>query len=166
MRKSVSPIPLTKEAFAPFGDVIELDGARQIAINQGTAVRYHDLAEVDTATRSGKPLISIFRGQPRPQPIELLLMERHNIGSQAFIPMQDRPYLVVVAERQDSVTPDGLRVFRAHGKQGVNYHRGVWHHPLLVLDADSDFLVVDRGGDEPDLEEHWFGDDETILEII
>jgi ureidoglycolate lyase len=161
----ITPTPLSKELFSTFGDVIEIEGAEEISINEGTTQRFHDLAEVDTVEDNGKSLISIFRGQPRLKPIQLKMMERHLIGSQAFYPLQNRPYLVVVAERKDTVTPDDLNVFLASGTQGVNYHRGVWHHPLLVLEPDSDFFIVDRGGVGMDLEEHWFEDGQDILEI-
>ncbi len=165
MMPTLNARPLTKEAFSLFGDVIEIEGAREISINEGTTQRFHDLAAVDTAEDSGRPLISIFRGQPRPKPIPVRMMERHLIGSQAFYPLQNRPYLVVVAERKDTVLPTDLHVFRAEGHQGVNYHRGVWHHPLLVLEPDSDFFIVDRGGAEMDLEEHWFADGQGIFKI-
>ncbi|CAN0451887.1 unnamed protein product, partial [Discosporangium mesarthrocarpum] len=91
------PAPLTKEAFAPFGDVIETDGAQRLSINEGTTERFHDLAGVDVASDGGSPLISIFRGQPRPQPIAIRMVERHPLGSQAFIPMQDQDWFIVVA---------------------------------------------------------------------
>ncbi len=162
----VSPTTLSKESFAPFGDVIESDGATEISINEGTTTRFHDLAKVDAVEDGGRPLISIFRGQPRPRPIPLRMMERHLIGSQAFVSLQTRPYLVVVAPCHDTVTPEDLNVFLAQGNQGVNYHRGVWHHPLLALEPDSDFLIIDRGGAEMDLEEHWFAEDQTIFEIV
>ena len=166
MRKTIIPDPLDKQCFARFGDVIEVAGAKQFSINQGTTERFHDLATVDTAEDGGRPLISIFRGQPRPSPIALRMMERHLIGSQAFYPLQKRPYLVVVAEHKETLTPDDLHVFLARGDQGVNYHRAVWHHPLLVLEPNSDFLIVDRGEAKMDLEEHWFDEKQEIVEII
>ena len=163
MATILRPEPLTRAAFKPFGDVIETAGARHYPINQGTTMRYHDLAAVDVATGGGKTLINIFRGQPRPRPIEIRLMERHPLGSQAFVPLQRRDYLVVVADPARPVSPGALRTFRATGTQGVNYARNVWHHPLLVLEADSDFLVVDRGGPGDDLEEFWFAEDTDIV---
>ncbi len=153
MSAVLSPEPLTKDAFAPFGDVIEMAGAHHYPINQGTTERYHNLANVDVASQDGQPLISIFRGQPRPMPIELVLMERHPLGTQAFYPLQDRDWLLVVSVASDPRDIDGLRAFRATGVQGVNYARNVWHHPLLVLEPDSDFLIVDRGGPGDNLEE-------------
>lgn len=149
-------VPLSDDSFAPYGDVIEMSGAEQRPINQGTTIRYHDLARVDVGIGNGEPLISIFRGQPRPIPIRLEVMERHPLGSQAFYPLQDRPWLVVVSNAADPCDPTGLRAFRATGTQGVNYTRNIWHHPLLVLQPDSDFLVVDRAGGGENLQELWF----------
>lgn len=150
--------PLTRDAFAAFGDVIEMAGAEHYPINQGTTERYHDLAKVDVAGDDGEPLISIFRGQPRARPIQLELMERHPLGSQAFYPLQDRDWLLVVSLSQDPRDTDNLQAFRATGSQGVNYGRNVWHHPLLVLEPDSDFLIIDRGGPGDNLEETSFDD--------
>ena len=144
--------PLTREAFAPFGDVIELEGAKQIPINLGTTIRYHDLAKIDVADESGRPLVNVFRGQPRTLPFEVTMMERHPRGSQAFVPLNDRPYLVVVAPAGD-LDPAAIRAFVTSGWQGVNYAKGVWHHPLLALGEVSDFIVVDRGGDGLNLNE-------------
>jgi ureidoglycolate lyase len=136
---------LTREAFAPFGDVIELEGARHFPINAGTTERYHDLASVDVTEAGGRPLINVFRGQPRALPFEVALMERHPLGSQAFVPLGDVNYLVVVAPAGE-FDPAQMRAFAASGLQGVNYARGVWHHPLIVLEREGDFVVVDRGG--------------------
>ncbi len=143
--------PLTREAFAPFGDVIELDGAQQFPINQGTTTRFHDLADVEVG-EGGRALINLFRGQPRALPFEVKMLERHPRGSQAFIPLNDRPYLVVVAPAGE-LDPARLRAFVTRGWQGVNYARGVWHHPLLALDTVSDFIVIDRGGEGPNCDE-------------
>jgi ureidoglycolate lyase len=159
--------PLTREAFAPFGDVIELEGAKQIPINLGTTIRYHDLANVDVTEESGRTLVNLFRGQPRVLPFEIKMLERHPLGSQAFVPLNDKPYLVVVAPAGDlDVTK--IRAFVSHGWQGVNYAKGVWHHPLIALGDVSDFIVVDRGGDglnlnEQDLPESFWLTEEAMV---
>lgn len=139
---------LTREAFAPFGDVIELAGAKHFAINGGTTERYHDLATVDLGPEEGggRPLVNVFRGQPRTLPYEVKMLERHPLGSQAFIPLTTVPYLVVVAPAGE-LDVGQMRAFVSDGWQGVNYARGVWHHPLLALHEVSDFIVVDRGGE-------------------
>lgn len=138
--------PLSREAFAPYGEVIEASEAVQhFTINAGNTERYHDLAEIAPGP-DGRVIVSIFRGQPRALPFRVAMMERHPLASQAFIPMSGRPYLVVVAPAGAPPAVDDLRVFLARGDQGVNYATGVWHHPLLALDAVCDFLVVDRAG--------------------
>ncbi|MGF6772073.1 ureidoglycolate lyase [Paraburkholderia sp. GAS199] len=150
--KALAIEPLTKAAFAPFGDVIELDGAKQIPINLGTTIRYHDLAKVDVTDESGRTLVNLFRGQPRTLPFEVKMLERHPLGSQAFVPLNDKPYLVVVAPAGE-LDPQAIRAFVTSGWQGVNYAKGVWHHPLIALGEVSDFIVVDRGGEGLNLNE-------------
>ncbi len=142
--------PLRAASFGAFGDVIETASARQTyAINEGTAQRFHDLARVETDASGGRTLISIFRAQARQLPFEIRMFERHPLGSQAFIPLLAQRYLIAVAASAE-VPP---RVFLADAGQGINYHRGTWHHPLLALDATGDFLVVDRGGPGENCEE-------------
>lgn len=134
---------LTAVAFAPFGDVIESANAKQVyPVNDGSAQRFHDLADVDTATKDGRTLVSIFRAAPRQLPFAIMMLERHPLGSQAFVPLNGHPYLIAVAESPQHRP----RVFLADHGQGVNYRRGTWHHPLIALEAVSDFLVIDRGG--------------------
>lgn len=159
----LDPRPLTREAFAPFGEVIETEGAHSYPINEGTTTRFHDLAEVDVATEGGRPLLSIFRATARPRPIRLWLMERHPLGSQAFYPLSDYDWLVVVVSGDDPLARDNLVCFTASGRQGVNYRRGVWHHPLLVLEPAQDFLIVDRGGPGENIEEQRFSSDDPVL---
>lgn len=156
---------LTKEAFAPFGDVIETAGAELRLINNGTTERYHDLARVEAVGTEARVLVNIFRGQSFEAPIEIAMMERHPFGSQAFIPLNGRPFLVVVAQDSNG-EPAHPRVFLARGNQGVNYLRNVWHHPLLALEQESDFLVVDRGGREDNLEEYFFSDSAYRIETL
>ena len=136
--------PLTREAFAPFGDVIEPAAAKRvIAINDGTAQRHHDLATLDCADEGGRVLVSIVRAQPRALPFAITMLERHPLGSQAFVPLDPATRYLVVVATDPSATP---RAFLASNGQGVNYARGAWHHPLIALDRTSDFLVLDRGG--------------------
>ena len=153
--------PLTREAFAPFGDVIATAGAKSFLINNGTTERFHDLAKVVTAGEGARTLLSIFRRLPFSPPIELKMMERHPLGSQAFMPLSPRPFLVAVARDEDG-RPGCPRVFlvRPEGESliGVNYARNVWHHPLISLEGTSEFLIVDRGGEGNNLEEFFFGE--------
>ncbi|HEU0099477.1 MAG TPA: ureidoglycolate lyase [Allosphingosinicella sp.] len=143
--------PLTGEAFAPFGSVIEAsDAAVKLEINRGHAVRYDALAEVDVADGGGSAVISLFRARPLAEPV-LRSFERHPLGSQTFVPLSGKPYLVAVAPA-GPFNPARIRVFRAEPHQGVHYRKGVWHHFLLVLE-ESDFLVVDRAGPGDNCEE-------------
>ena len=150
--REVVPQPLTADAFAPFGDVIEAsDLAEQIPINYGYTTRFHDLAGIDVAQEGGKAIVSLFRALPLDPPL-LKIVERHPLGSQAFMPLNGRPYLVAVAPAGE-FDPARLVVFRAGPHQGVNYAKGAWHHFLLALGAESDFLVIDREGPGHNLDE-------------
>ncbi len=151
----IEPAPLSVEAlskgaFAAFGEVIEADpnGSTE-AMNAGTAQRYANLAQIDCAALDGRAVIGIVRAQPNRLPLELRLLERHPLGTQAFIPLSSAPYLVVVASSALH-TP---RVFLSSQGQGISYHRGTWHHPLLALQRYTDFLVVDRVGPGNNCEE-------------
>ncbi len=152
----LTPKPLTQEAFSAFGDVIEVNAdANNFSINNGYTQRYHDLAKVDVADNNGHTLVNIFRSTPLEQPIAIKMMERHPYGSQAFIPMGNNPYFVVVAPFGE-FDANKIEVFIAHSNQGVNYHKGIWHHFCLALNSESDFLVIDRGGE---------GDNCDVLEL-
>ena len=153
--------PLTAEAFAPFGQVIETEGAHHFPINNGMTERFHDLARVQLAGENSRPLISIFRGQPYQLPLLLSLVERHPLGSQAFYPLSAHPWLVIVAEDQDGL-PVRLRAFEPRPGQGVNIAINTWHGVLTPLEQTGHFLVVDRGGDGQNLEEHRFHQSWTI----
>ena len=145
---SLAVAPLTPQGFAPFGDVISArpDG-QQFHINQGFATRFHDLARIDVGQDAdGRVLVNVFRALPRALPMQLQVMERHPLGSQAFVAMSELPFLVVVAAPAAQLQPGQIRCFLAQAGQGVNYAKGVWHHPLIALERASDFLVIDRGG--------------------
>jgi len=150
MTVRLTPAPLTAEAFRPYGEVLETTGGSQLDVNQGTATRFDDLATIDVAAAGGRPRLSIFRAAPRALPLELRLVERHPLGSQAFVPLSGDPFLVVVAATAE---PAALRAFVTAPGQGVNYARGVWHHPLIAHGREADFLVIDRGGAGDNLEE-------------
>lgn len=153
--------PLTRAAFAPFGQVIERDGAEHFPINAGMTERYHDLATIELGGEGSRPLLSLFRGQPYSLPLSLKLVERHPFGSQAFYPLSAHPFLVVVAADRNG-TPATPRAFLTGPGQGVNIGINVWHGVLTPLEAVSDFLVVDRGGPGPNLEEFVFATPYTI----
>ncbi|MEL7116152.1 MAG: ureidoglycolate lyase [Pseudomonadota bacterium] len=150
----IRPTPLTASAFAPFGDVIEADGTPDKIINQGLCGRYHDRASLDFGP-SGRAGISVFKADLRRLPLTLEMVERHPDGSQAFIPMDQTPFLVVVAPETGGAPGTPLAFLTAPG-QGVNFHRGTWHGVLTPLAGSGLFAVIDRIGDTANLEEHWF----------
>lgn len=141
--------PLSAAAFAPFGQVIEARGSHQL-INDGNAERFHDLAQIDTTADGGRTLVNIFRARPRALPLRLSLVERHQLGSQLFMPLSPQRFLVVVAAAGPAPQADDLRCFVAGEGQGVNLSRGTWHHPLLALGDGGDYLVIDRGSNADD----------------
>lgn len=155
--------PLTKEAFAQFGDVIETDGSDHFMINIGSTMRFHKLATVETAEPEDKAIISIFRADAQDMPLTVRMLERHPLGSQAFIPLLGNPFLIVVAPVGDAPVSGLVRAFRSNGRQGVNYHRGVWHHPVLTIEKRDDFLVVDRSGSGNNCDEHYFTEEQMLI---
>ena len=159
---SLVPQPLAARAFAPFGEVIEPVGAPDKMINQGRCGRFHDLAGLDFDA-DGRAGISLFVSEPVSLPLRLEMMERHPLGSQAFLPMAPEPYLIVVAP-DDAGQPGRPLAFLAAPGQGVNYHRNTWHGVLMPLDRAATFAVVDRIGSGDNLQEHWFDEPYTIGE--
>lgn len=157
----IRPEPLDAAAFAPFGDVIEASGAPWKMINEGRCARHHDLARL-TAAEGGRLGISVFRSDPVSLPYALRLMERHPLGSQAFLPLSGDPFLVVVAP-DDGGAPGQPRAFLTAPGQGVNYLANIWHGVLTPLGRQADFVVVDRIGDGANLEERVF---ETPWRIV
>jgi ureidoglycolate lyase len=144
--------PLTAAAFAPFGDVLGAAGEPDRLINQGLCGRFHDRARLDFG--KGRAGISVFRAEPRTLPYRLEMVERHPEGSQAFLPMTEHPFLVIVAEGQDPV-PGRVRAFVTAPGQGINLLRNTWHGVCTPLHAPGLFAVVDRIGEGANLEEHW-----------
>ncbi|MEE9332994.1 MAG: ureidoglycolate lyase [Granulosicoccaceae bacterium] len=156
------PVPLTTEAFAPFGDVIETRGNDSYLINNGNCARFHDLSQ-PSVDGSGTTGISLFEAQHYAFPIALNLLERHPLGSQAFIPMSNKPYLVIVAADTEG-RPDKPLVFVTNGKQGVNYFTNTWHGVLTPINQAALFAVVDYIGDGKNLEEYSLPDPYTIAQ--
>jgi ureidoglycolate lyase len=151
--------PLTPEAFAPFGDVLEAAGPPDRLINQGLCGRFHDRARLDFGT--GRAGLSIFDAVPRTLPYRLDMVERHPEGSQAFLPMTGHPFLVIVAP--DEAGPGTPRAFLTAPAQGINLLRGTWHGVLTPLHAPGLFAVLDRIGEGTNLEEYWFAEPWEIV---
>lgn len=154
--------PITKAAFAAFGDVIDTEGDPDKIINQGLCGRFHDRARLDFS--DGRAGISLFKAETRTLPLKLEMVERHPDGSQAFLPMSLDPFLVIVAPDEDG-RPGKPIAFQTFAGQGINFHRGTWHGVLTPLFAPGLFAVVDRIGDGPNLEEHWF-DEPYLVEQV
>ncbi len=157
MTRIITAVPLTREAFAPFGDVIDIDTANHYPINAGKAERFHALATAEATGPNARVLVSIVRGTPYEFPLKLTMVERHPFGSQVFMPLSPRPFVVVVAHDENG-RPGGPHAFITRPGQGVNYPRNAWHGVLTPMGEDQDFLVVDRGGDGVNLEEHFFAE--------
>ena len=154
MTRTLIAQPLTAADFAAFGDLLDASGTPDKVINQGRCGRFHDRARLDFGP-DGRAGISVFQGQAVAWPVEVALVERHPDGSQAFISMTGHPFLVVVAPDEGG-KPGTPRAFVAAPGQGINFHRGTWHGVLTPLHEPGLFAVVDRIGDTPNLEEHWF----------
>lgn len=155
MSNALKARSLNQADFAAYGEVIEKPGAESFLINNGNCRRHHALAVADIAGQGGKVGISIFSGQPYELPLDLAMVERHPLGSQAFYPLGDHNWLVIVCDDDDG-TPVDPQVFLASPDQGISLNRGVWHGVLTPLETASDFIVVDRVGEGDNLEEHYF----------
>ncbi len=151
MTRTLGAKPLTPQAFAPFGDVLEAAGTADRMINAGLCARFHDRARLEFI--DGRAGISVFDGAPRTLPHAFDLVERHPLGSQAFLPMTSAPFLVIVAPDTGGV-PGRPQAFLTSGTQGINLHRNVWHGVLTPLSAPGLFAVVDRIGPGANLEEY------------
>jgi ureidoglycolate lyase len=158
----IKPINITKENFSEFGDIISSKDVSPIDINEGYAKRFDDLAKVNTGKNQGKTCISIFSTLKRSFPIEIDMMEKHPIGSQAFIPMKETVFLSFVAPI--GVLPDvnKIKSFIVPPKMGINYKPGIWHFPLISTE-DTNFLVIDRKGNGENLTIHKFKKEKIIL---
>ncbi len=159
MSRVLKTQPLTMDAFAPFGDVLDCAGTPDKIINQGLCERYHDQARMEFY--AGRPGISLFKAELRKLPLTLTMVERHPDGSQAFLPMSMDPFLVITAPDDDGA-PATPQAFLTQPGQGVNYLRGTWHGVLTPLSGPGLFAVVDRIGEGANLEEHWFNEPWTI----
>ncbi|MGG7567119.1 ureidoglycolate lyase [Rhodovulum sp. DZ06] len=155
MSRTIPLLPLTEEAFAPFGEIIAKRAEPSFPINGGMCDRHHALAVMDLLGEGARGIISIGHGRPYPEPLEIGLVERHPLGSQAWIPLHDRPFAVVAAPDEGG-RPGTPVAFLTAPRQGVNYRAGVWHAPLRPLGAAGDFLIVDRDGPGENLEEYTY----------
>ena len=141
----IKPIPITKENFSKFGDMITTENIKPLEINNGYAKRFDGIAKIDTSYNNGETTISIFSALKRSFPMKIDMMEKHPLGSQAFIPMKETTFLTLVAPEGEKLEVDKIESFIIPKGKGVNYKTGIWHFPLISTE-DMDFLVVDRKG--------------------
>lgn len=158
MTRILTPAPLTAQAFAPYGEVLEASGDDFRLINEGWCQRHTDRARLDFGP-DGRAGISLFQARPRSLPYSFDLIERHPEGSQAFLPMTQHPFLVIVSDGPEAVP----HAFLTSGAQGINLRRGTWHGVLTPLHAPGLFAVVDRIGPTPNVEEFRYGQPWTVL---
>lgn len=159
MNNVLTATTINSDAIAGLAELIDASDTPDKFINQGRCGRFHDRATLDVDGRVG---VSVFQSTSFSMPFKMEMMERHPLGSQAFLPMQEGEYLVVLAEDKDGA-PVAPRAFIAGPGQGVNIGRNVWHGVLCPLSDPGLFMVVDRVGEGPNLEEHWF-DEPFIIE--
>jgi ureidoglycolate lyase len=161
MTRQIKTEPLTADAFAPFGDLLDCSGDPDKIINQGKCGRYHDRARLDFS--GGRAGISLFKADLRNLPHTLDLLERHPLGSQAFVPMSHDAFLVIVAPDENG-KPGAPRAFLTQAGQAINIHRNTWHGVLTPLSGTGLFAVIDRIGDGDNLQEHWLDTPYTVVD--
>jgi ureidoglycolate lyase len=161
MTITLKPRPLTRERFAPYGDVIESAVDNKAGMNAARFERFDDLCKIDMVD-DGRVTASIARCRVATAlPYRIDMVERHPLGSQAFVPLGPTRMIVVVAPPEAGVEASDLRAFVTNGRQGINYHCGTWHMPLIAFEAGQEFLIIDRAMDQPNCDEHTL--DEAVM---
>ena len=162
MKITINPKPITKENFSKFGDMITTANIKPIEINEGYAKRFDGIANLNTSKDNGETTISIFSALRRSFPMKIDMMEKHPLGSQAFIPMKQTTFLVLVAPKGSKPDLNKIEAFIIPPEIGVNYNPGTWHFPLIATE-DMNFLVVDRKGSGDNLVIENIEKEEVIL---
>ena len=162
MEKIIKPIKITRTNFAAYGDLISSDDIKPMDINAGYAKRFDNLANINTSKDGGKTIVSIFSALKRNFPMKIDMMEKHPLGSQAFIPMKETTFLCFVAPTGESPEIDKILSFIIPPKTGINYKPGIWHFPLISTE-DTEFLVIDRKGNGENLVIHKFDKEKVVL---
>ena len=162
MNITITPKNITKENFSKFGDMITTDGINPIEINEGFAKRFDGIANLDTSKDNGETTICIFSALKRSFPMKIDMMEKHPLGSQAFIPMKETTFLAFVAPIGNVPEINKIQSFIIPPKMGINYKPGIWHFPLISTE-DTNFLVIDRKGIDENLIIHKFEKENIIL---
>jgi ureidoglycolate lyase len=130
----IVPQPLTQEAFAPFGDVID--------VPREAGRKYYEDALGNLRPNAHQP-VDEPQGRDAHGLLTAEMLERHEFSSQTFVPVDVVRWLIVVAPHAKEGGPDTkqVRAFIATGKQGVTYKPNTWHHGLTVLDKPGRFAV-------------------------
>ena len=163
MKTTIKPIKITRKNFATYGNLISSDDIIPIDINAGYAKRFDDLAKISTSRDEGRIAVSIFSATKRTFPMKIDIMEKHPLGSQAFIPMKETTFLSFVAPPGESPEINKIQSFIIPPKTGINYKPGIWHFPLISTE-DTNFLVIDRKGSGENLIIHKFEKEKIILD--
>ena len=145
MEKIINPKPINKSNFLKYGEVITTEQIKPIKINNGYAQRFDGIANLDTKNQNGETTISIFSALKRTFPMKIDMMEKHPLGSQAFIPMKETTFLILVAPKGNKPAIEKIKSFIVPPGIGINYKPGTWHFPLISTE-NMNFLVVDRKG--------------------
>ena len=162
METIIKPIKITRKNFAIYGDLISSEDINPIDINAGYAKRFDNLANINTSKDKGKTIVSIFSSLKRVFPMKIGMMEKHPLGSQAFMPMKETTFLCFVAPVGQFPEIAKIQSFIIPPKTGINYKAGIWHFPLISTE-NTDFLVIDRKGDGENLIIHQFNNNKIIL---
>ena len=162
MEKVIKPVKISRSNFSSYGDLISTDDIDPMNINEGYAKRFDNLANLDTSKDSGKTIVSIFSALKRTFPMKIHMMEKHPLGTQAFIPMKETTFLAFVAPSGESPEIDKIQSFIIPPKMGINYKPGIWHFPLISTE-NINFLVIDRKGSGDNLIIHKFEKEKIIL---
>ena len=162
MEKIIKPVKISRSNFSSYGDLISTEDINPMNINEGYAKRFDNLANLDTSKDSGKTIVSIFSALKRTFPMKIHMMEKHPLGTQAFIPMKETTFLAFVAPSGESPEIDKIQSFIIPPKMGINYKPGIWHFPLISTE-NINFLVIDRKGSGDNLIIHKFEKEKIIL---
>jgi len=162
MKIIIKPKKITSKNFKKFGDLISTKKIKPININNGYAKRFNNLCKINTSLKKGNTIMSIFSAKKRKFPMKIKMMEKHPIGSQAFVPMSETKFLVFVAPKGDKPDINKIQSFLVPKQTGVNYKAGIWHFPLISM-KNMNFLVVDRKGKGNNLVIYKFKKDKIIL---
>jgi len=162
MEKIIKPIKINRSNFATYGDLISTSDVNPININAGYAKRFDNLANLNTSKDEGQTIVSIFSALKRAFPMTVDMMEKHPLGTQAFIPMKDTTFLAFVAPPGNSPDINKIQSFIIPPRTGINYKPGIWHFPLISTE-DTNFIVIDRKGKGENLIIHKFKKEKIIL---